>query len=178
MDVPLVDMNRIVCVLAPIGAAFVLASPLGWERERAERSAGLRTFPLVAMASCGYIMLTSSVLGNQRRDQQQGAAEGRGDLHRDRGPDQDGHRGVQAHRCPRAAFRSDLHAGGAEPRPLVRADGGVPQAGLTRSGTRPTRVLRPCCRLSSAAWQPEDGGPSAPVVRAGEGIDGPTGGQP
>ena len=69
MDVPLVDMNRIVFVLAPIGAAFVLALPLGWERERAERSAGLRTFPLVAMASCGYIMLTSSVLGNHPEGQ-------------------------------------------------------------------------------------------------------------
>jgi putative Mg2+ transporter-C (MgtC) family protein len=69
MDVPLVDVNRIVFVLAPIGAAFVLALPLGWERERAERSAGLRTFPLVAMASCGYIMLTSSVLGNHPEGQ-------------------------------------------------------------------------------------------------------------
>jgi putative Mg2+ transporter-C (MgtC) family protein len=64
MDSPLVDVTRIVFVLAPIAAAFVLALPLGWEREQAERSAGLRTFPLVAMASCGYIMLTSSVLGN------------------------------------------------------------------------------------------------------------------
>lgn len=69
MDVPLVDVNRIVFVLAPIGAAFVLALPLGWERERAERSAGLRTFPLVAMASYGYIMLTSSVLGNHPEGQ-------------------------------------------------------------------------------------------------------------
>jgi putative Mg2+ transporter-C (MgtC) family protein len=39
------------------------------EREQAERSAGLRTFPLVAMASCGYIMLTSSVLGNHPEGQ-------------------------------------------------------------------------------------------------------------
>lgn len=69
MDVPLVDVSRIVSVLAPIGAAFVLALPLGWEREQAERSAGLRTFPLVAMASCGYIMLTSSVLGNHPEGQ-------------------------------------------------------------------------------------------------------------
>ena len=36
-------------------AAYVLAFPLGWNREKEERSAGLRTFPLVALASCGFI---------------------------------------------------------------------------------------------------------------------------
>jgi len=35
--------------------AYVLAFPLGWNREKEERSAGLRTFPLVAIASCGFI---------------------------------------------------------------------------------------------------------------------------
>lgn len=35
--------------------AYVLALPLGWNREQEERSAGLRTFPLVAIASCGFI---------------------------------------------------------------------------------------------------------------------------
>jgi len=36
-------------------AAYVLAIPLGWNREKEERSAGLRTFPLVAIAACGFI---------------------------------------------------------------------------------------------------------------------------
>ena len=36
-------------------AAYLLAVPLGWNREKEERSAGLRTFPLVAVASCGFI---------------------------------------------------------------------------------------------------------------------------
>ena len=36
-------------------AAYLLAFPLGWNREKEERSAGLRTFPLVAVASCGFI---------------------------------------------------------------------------------------------------------------------------
>ncbi len=36
-------------------AAYLLAVPLGWNREKEERSAGLRTFPLVALASCGFI---------------------------------------------------------------------------------------------------------------------------
>lgn len=43
--------------------AFVLALPIGWNRARAERSAGLRTFPLVAMASCGLVQTAVSVLG-------------------------------------------------------------------------------------------------------------------
>jgi len=39
--------------------AFCLALPVGWYREREEHSIGVRTFPLVAMASCGYVMLAS-----------------------------------------------------------------------------------------------------------------------
>lgn len=38
-----------------LSAAYILALPIGWHREREERSAGLRTFPLVAVASCGFI---------------------------------------------------------------------------------------------------------------------------
>jgi len=41
--------------------AYVLALPIGWDREKHERSAGLRTFPLVAIASCGFIQATESV---------------------------------------------------------------------------------------------------------------------
>lgn len=41
--------------LVALAIAYVLALPIGWNRERAERSAGLRTFPLVAIASCGIV---------------------------------------------------------------------------------------------------------------------------
>ncbi len=44
-------------------AAFLLALPIGWNRARAERGAGLRTFPLVAMASCGFVQTAISVIG-------------------------------------------------------------------------------------------------------------------
>ena len=37
--------------------AYVLALPVGWYRESEAHSAGLRTFPVVAMASCGYVLL-------------------------------------------------------------------------------------------------------------------------
>ncbi|MGI0486746.1 MgtC/SapB family protein [Pantanalinema rosaneae CENA516] len=36
--------------------AFLLTLPIAWERERHTRSMGLRTFPLVAVASCGYVL--------------------------------------------------------------------------------------------------------------------------
>lgn len=37
--------------------AYILALPIGWNREKQTRNAGLRTFPLVAVAvaSCGFI---------------------------------------------------------------------------------------------------------------------------
>jgi putative Mg2+ transporter-C (MgtC) family protein len=46
-----------------LGAAYILALPIGWNREQEERSAGIRTFPLVAMAACGFVMIAVSVLG-------------------------------------------------------------------------------------------------------------------
>lgn len=48
-------------VLALI-VAYLLAVPIGWNREREERSAGLRTFPLVAIATCGFIQASESML--------------------------------------------------------------------------------------------------------------------
>lgn len=38
-------------------AAYALALPIGWNREKSRRNVGLRTFPLVSLASCGYILL-------------------------------------------------------------------------------------------------------------------------
>lgn len=44
--------------------AYLLALPLGWDREKEERSAGLRTFPLVAIASCGFVQAAETVMGD------------------------------------------------------------------------------------------------------------------
>ena len=41
--------------------AYALALPIGWNREREERSAGIRTFPLVAIASCGFIQAAEGI---------------------------------------------------------------------------------------------------------------------
>jgi putative Mg2+ transporter-C (MgtC) family protein len=38
-------------------AAYALALPVGWWREKQAHAIGVRTFPLVAMASCGYILV-------------------------------------------------------------------------------------------------------------------------
>jgi putative Mg2+ transporter-C (MgtC) family protein len=49
--------------LVALTIAYVLALPIGWNREKEERSAGLRTFPLVAVASCGFVQAAESVVG-------------------------------------------------------------------------------------------------------------------
>jgi putative Mg2+ transporter-C (MgtC) family protein len=42
-----------------LAIAYLLALPVGWYREKEAHSVGIRTFPLVAMASCGYVLLTT-----------------------------------------------------------------------------------------------------------------------
>src|SRR5216684_1136806 len=45
--------------LLKVAFAYVLALPTGWERFKHDRSAGLRTFPLVSLASCAYMLAAS-----------------------------------------------------------------------------------------------------------------------
>ena len=47
--------------LVALALAYLLAFPIGWNREHAERSAGLRTFPLVAVATCGFIQASEAL---------------------------------------------------------------------------------------------------------------------
>lgn len=49
--------------LVQIMAAFLITLPVAWDREKESRSMGLRTFPLVAVASCGFIVLGAEVFG-------------------------------------------------------------------------------------------------------------------
>ncbi len=49
--------------LLHLAAAYAFALPIGWDQEKESRSAGLRTFPLVAIASCGFVLIAIEVLG-------------------------------------------------------------------------------------------------------------------
>jgi putative Mg2+ transporter-C (MgtC) family protein len=39
--------------------SYALAVPVGWYREKEAHTIGVRTFPLVAVASCGYVLLAT-----------------------------------------------------------------------------------------------------------------------
>ncbi|MGE0287736.1 MAG: MgtC/SapB family protein [Bradyrhizobium sp.] len=56
------DKLQIGTHLLALGIAFALAMPIGWDREKGARSAGLRTFPLVALASCGFVQASEHLL--------------------------------------------------------------------------------------------------------------------
>ena len=54
-------------LLESLGAlllAFVLALPIAWHREVTTRRVGLRTMPLVSVASCSYVLVGLTVAGD------------------------------------------------------------------------------------------------------------------
>lgn len=57
-----VAWSQVVFHLWQLAIAWVLSLPVAWDRERESRGAGLRTFPLVAVAACGYTLVGISVL--------------------------------------------------------------------------------------------------------------------
>ena len=63
MTVPHIDWARALADLTSVAVAYLLALPIAWDRARHARSVGLRTFPLVAVASCGFILLSIDVFG-------------------------------------------------------------------------------------------------------------------
>ena len=63
MDWPTIDWARLLENLLKIAGAYLLVLPVAWERERATRIMGLRTFPLVAVASCAYVLVAVAVVG-------------------------------------------------------------------------------------------------------------------
>ncbi len=48
-----------------LAIAYALAFLIGWNREREDRSAGMRTLPLVAIAACGFIQATEGLLRSE-----------------------------------------------------------------------------------------------------------------
>ncbi len=55
------DLELFRSFLIPLLVAYGLALPIGWNREHASRSAGLRTFPLVAVGACAYILIGTNI---------------------------------------------------------------------------------------------------------------------
>lgn len=62
-DFQSIDLDELGMNLARMIVAYVLALPTAFNRERYASSAGLRTFPLVAVGACGYMLVGRDVLG-------------------------------------------------------------------------------------------------------------------
>lgn len=59
---PEISWTNLVPELLKLVTAFVLTLPVAWEREHSTRLIGLRTFPIVALASCGYVLLAEHIV--------------------------------------------------------------------------------------------------------------------
>jgi putative Mg2+ transporter-C (MgtC) family protein len=57
------DWNEFFEPLVKLVGALLLALPIAWERENSTRIMGLRTFSLIAVASCGYVLIATRVVG-------------------------------------------------------------------------------------------------------------------
>ncbi|WMS85814.1 MgtC/SapB family protein [Pleionea litopenaei] len=62
MDPINLDWNQMLFNLIHLGVAYLLALPMAFDRDGSKHGAGLRTFPLVAVAACGYALIGMSVL--------------------------------------------------------------------------------------------------------------------
>lgn len=57
-----IDWNRVGWHLRHLLVAYVLALPIGFNREQSDIQFGMRTFPLVAVVTCGFMLVGISVL--------------------------------------------------------------------------------------------------------------------
>ncbi|HKK14042.1 MAG TPA: MgtC/SapB family protein [Gammaproteobacteria bacterium] len=62
MELGNINWQLVASHLVLMTVAYALALPIAWDREREARGAGLRTFPLVALGSCGYVLIGLQVL--------------------------------------------------------------------------------------------------------------------
>lgn len=56
-------MNNVATDLIQMAVAYFLALPIGWDREQESHTAGIRTFPIVAVACCGLMLVIRSIPG-------------------------------------------------------------------------------------------------------------------
>ena len=64
-----VDWSLFLTHLLRVLIAGALALPIAWQREFTTGTMGLRTFPLVAVASCGFVLLALEVVGESAEAQ-------------------------------------------------------------------------------------------------------------
>jgi putative Mg2+ transporter-C (MgtC) family protein len=57
------DEHPILVPLVRLGLAALLVLPLGWERDQRSRSAGLRTYPLLSVSVCGFLLVAQRTGG-------------------------------------------------------------------------------------------------------------------
>jgi putative Mg2+ transporter-C (MgtC) family protein len=55
----MIDWQQVWLDFTHLGGAFLLTIPIGWNRERETHNTGIRAFPIVGMASCGFLMLAA-----------------------------------------------------------------------------------------------------------------------
>lgn len=68
MDPINLDWNQMLFNLIHLGVAYLLALPMAFDRDGSKHGAGLRTFPLVAVAACGYALIGMSVLDSSEAE--------------------------------------------------------------------------------------------------------------
>ncbi len=78
MELPVLEIewDVIATTLIRTVVAFLLTLPIALNRERQTQIMGLRTFPLVAVASCGYIILSHSFIPPDGHDAQARVLQG------------------------------------------------------------------------------------------------------
>jgi putative Mg2+ transporter-C (MgtC) family protein len=57
-----IDWRQSLSLLTHLAIAYVLALPIGLDRQISSRNFGLRTFPLVSVVSCGFMLVGLSVI--------------------------------------------------------------------------------------------------------------------
>ena len=59
------DLEQTVAQLLRMLIAFALALPMGWDREQSDQAMGVRTFPLVAVSACGFVLVAQATLQDE-----------------------------------------------------------------------------------------------------------------
>ena len=62
MNLPQIDWQLVLNHASHLIFAYLLALPIGWDRKHSKRQFGLRTFPLVAVMTCGFMLVGMSVI--------------------------------------------------------------------------------------------------------------------